>query len=309
MNPSGESRKTIQINPDFLRFHRSEKTRKKRPEKAIQFKTPSSVDNTKTTKRKMLNYIRRQQEANYKRLVKPDPPQRTDPEPKTAFEESLAFLENVVRNPKNQTIKQRPTLLDENVQIFAPDHLFSMPAIETMVEPTVSSDPLLQLAKPQYGCLKGGKLPTFRNWVNQTQKNNPPPLTASENRAELRQFFQKKREEKNAMREAKRPVFQQTQKRTLRRTYRVGKSKVHPRVSVLVSNRTIRNQIQSHCQKLKETSIEDVRKYLVKTGLIRVGSTTPNDVLRKMYESAKLMCGDIQNHNAENLLYNYLNDG
>ena len=302
MNPSGESRKTIQINPDFLRFPRSEKTRKKRPEKAIQFKSPS--DNTKTTKRKMLNYIRRQQEANYKRLVKPE---RTDPEPKTAFEESLAFLENVVRDPKNQTIKQRPTLLDENVQIFAPDHLFSMPAVETVVEPTLCSDPLLQLAKPQYGCLKGGKLPTFRNWANQTQKNNTP-LTASENRAELRQFFQKKREEKSAIKEAKRPVFQHTQKRTLRRTYRVGKSKVHPRVSVLVSNRTIRNQIQSHCQKLKETSIEDVRRYLVKTGLIRVGSTTPNDVLRKMYESAKLMCGDIQNHNAENLLYNYLND-
>ena len=53
--------------------------------------------------------------------------------------------------------------------------------------------------------------------------------------------------------------------------------------------------------------ISDVRKFLVKKGLIRVGSTCPNDVLRKMYESVNLVCGEVQNHNSDNLLYNYLN--
>jgi hypothetical protein len=54
--------------------------------------------------------------------------------------------------------------------------------------------------------------------------------------------------------------------------------------------------------------MEDVRKYLIKKGLIRVGSSCPNDVLRKMYESSMMMCGEIQNHNPDNLLYNYLNN-
>jgi hypothetical protein len=47
---------------------------------------------------------------------------------------------------------------------------------------------------------------------------------------------------------------------------------------------------------------------LVKRGLIRVGSITPVDVLRKMYESAVMMCGEVHNHNPDNLLYNFMND-
>jgi hypothetical protein len=178
---------------------------------------------------------------------------------------------------------------------------------------------VMKLAKPQYGCLKGGKLPTYRSWMNQTQKVPPPNLqqntslggrlTKEQNRAEMRQFFQKRKDEKRNVL-AKRPLIQrQKQKRILRRTFRIGKSKVYPKVGVLVSNRTIRNQTQSLEQSLKETPIEEVRKYLVKTGFIRVGSSSPNDVLRKMYESAKMMCGEINNHNADNLLYNYLNNG
>ena len=61
-------------------------------------------------------------------------------------------------------------------------------------------------------------------------------------------------------------------------------------------------------QQLKQFSIEDVRRYLIKHGFIRVGSSAPNDVLRKMYETSKMICGEVENHNTDNLLYNYLND-
>ena len=97
------------------------------------------------------------------------------------------------------------------------------------------------------------------------------------------------------------------QKKTVRRTYRTGKSKVFPRVSVLVSNKTIRRKIATDALLLKQTPIQDVKKYLIQKGFIKVGSTAPNDVLRKIYESTILVGGEIQNHNPENLLHNYLN--
>lgn len=321
-------KKTIQINPDFLKFSSGGKTRKKRPEKTIKMKPqPGQPENNKTTKRKILNYIRRQQEDTYKKLLKDDASSSTmavDTVAKSDFEKSLEFLEHVVKNPapgsnKNYTLKQRPTLAlanpfsDENVAIAPPENVF-----DTIVPPVFQSGPDIQLAKPKYGCLKGGALPTYRAWKAQTQRNDvavstpqslSTKLTPEQNRAELRQFFKKRNDEKRRIEKAKPAALSNRQKRTLRRTYRVGKSKVYPKIGVLVSNRTIRNQIQSKCQSLKETPIEEVKKYLVKHGFIRVGSSTPNDVLRKLYESAMMMCGEIHNHNPENLLYNYMNHG
>ena len=49
-------------------------------------------------------------------------------------------------------------------------------------------------------------------------------------------------------------------------------------------------------------------QYLVKKGFIKVGSSSPNDVLRKMFETAKMMCGEMENHNPDNLLYNYFHN-
>lgn len=95
------------------------------------------------------------------------------------------------------------------------------------------------------------------------------------------------------------------QKRIIRRTFRTGKSKVHPRVSVLVANKTIRNNTNLKKIELLETPIQDVKRYLKKQGLIKVGSNTPNEILRQMYECVKMMCGEVKNHNPENLLYNY----
>lgn len=97
------------------------------------------------------------------------------------------------------------------------------------------------------------------------------------------------------------------QRKTVRRTYKIGRSTVLPRIAVLVSNKTIRNNTTTKTQLLKQTSIQDVKKHLIQRGLIRVGCTTPNDVLRKMYESTMLICGDVQNHNADNLLHNFMN--
>ena len=207
--------------------------------------------------------------------------------------------------------------------------------------------PPISLPKPTYGCLKGGTLPTYRTLkaqdrlpgvhlgntahnlallsptrtqpqlqsnIDTNMNSNLPRLTPEQQRAELKQFLEKRKEEKERVELVKRqrnilnPSIKK-QKRTTRRTFRVGKSKHYPRVGVLIPNKTIRTQILANKQKMREVPLQDVRKYLIQKGLIRVGSSCPNDVLRQMYESSMMMCGEIQNHNPDNLLYNYLHNG
>jgi hypothetical protein len=195
--------------------------------------------------------------------------------------------------------------------------------------------PALFQNTPQWGCMKvGGKLPTFRSWKNATQKNNhlPSSLSSSspaqiptennspkpesESVVNLMKESQIERiKKKSAIKQMKNQVDNLNkpvkvkhakQRKIARRTYRIGKSKVLPKVSVLVSNRTLRNNITTKAQLLKQTPINEVKRFLIKRGFIKVGSNTPNDILRKMYESVSLICGEVQNHNSENLLYNFL---
>ena len=96
-------------------------------------------------------------------------------------------------------------------------------------------------------------------------------------------------------------------RRFLRRTYHVGKDKYKPKVGVLLPNKTIRKRVTTSSYLLKQTPIEEIRKFLLKKGFIKVGSSAPNDVLRKMYESIQMINGEINNHNSENLLHNFFN--
>ena len=77
---------------------------------------------------------------------------------------------------------------------------------------------------------------------------------------------------------------------------------------MLVSNKTVRNRILEKKQLINQVPINEIRTYLIKHGFLKIGSITPNDVLRKMYETALTICGEIQNHNPDTLMYNFMND-
>ena len=96
------------------------------------------------------------------------------------------------------------------------------------------------------------------------------------------------------------------QKRRVVRTHKLGRSKYYSKIGVLISNKTIRNKVVNQKQQLKKVPIRDVRKYLIKQGFIKIGSDTPSDVLREMYESSLLMCGEVKNNNVDTLLHNFL---
>jgi hypothetical protein len=165
-----------------------------------------------------------------------------------------------------------------------------------------------------YGCLKNGNKPTYRSWMNKTTINNKSThnetlknYTNSNNNLSLDRE-KKLNELKNKFcREKEKEKEKTFIKRTIKKKYTLGKSDIKRKVGILIKNINTRKKVTDSHKELKTHQIDDIKKYLRNRGLIRIGNTTPHDVLRKIYESS-ILSGDITNNNKDILLHNLLND-
>jgi len=334
-----EEKKLLKINLSDFSFSKNKTQKKpteKKPEGNIRVRNTNAKKQTNTLRKKsLLNLIRQHQqkqydlENNFKKPVYSKEQQVSSFNKE--FEEAKNYLNTIAEkksssiHPHNTTVKNYPSPEPSSLLLSENPSPYNAP-----VQP-VSSQIIDQ---PEYGCLKNGNLPTYRSYMNKTLSNKKPLVIGGEmdrsaiyntNRDEALKtdnsqigtittlpnrypsLFKKDEPQLSLFSNKPKPK-KLKQRKTIRRKHKVGRSKYYSKIGVLVSNRTIRNTVSNQMQQLKMVPIHEVRTYLIKNGFIKVGSNTPNDVLRKMYESALLVCGEIKNHNKDNLLYNFLHD-
>ena len=259
------------------------------------------------------------------------------------FQKSVEFLQIFADKHKEES-KLNKSIKNPHMVVEPITTHHNLGGNSTFSEIYTSPPPKFQT--PSYGCLKNGNLPTYRNVCNRTLKNQvgvsapivAAPIVSSPIVAALPSItgtlanngssgVVEQPQQKSIAERIKSPtellliekVKQKAEptkpkplnkkiKKLMRRTYRTGKDQFRPRVSVLLPNKMIRRNVTTKSYLLKQTPIEEIRKTLLKQGFIKVGSSAPNDVLRKMYESAQMIGGEINNHNPDNLLYNFFND-
>lgn len=295
--------KTIHINPDLFKLGGTRK--KTLGPKNISIKNRTeSVNKTLSKRNALLKFIRRHQDSNHKQNNNnhnthiDNDFQGTDDD----FENSLQYLMDITNNDNNNYTTINNDKTHEQVNMNFPENSNS---------------------QPQYGCLKNGNLPTYRQFhCKKTLKNRSEVVNTniepdgSDYLGKVDSFDDNhvpKITEYTDIVDDMEPEnrkhgdIQPTQRKVLKRTFKIGKSNTERKISVLVSNKTIRHQSSNKSVSLKKTPLNDVRRYLVKRGFVKIGTTAPPDVLRKMYESASMVCGDVTNHNPETLMYNFIN--
>jgi hypothetical protein len=129
---------------------------------------------------------------------------------------------------------------------------------------------------PSYGCLKGGKIPTYKQFTR---------------RSSLQQ-----------------PVERSRRPSTTFKHYRKCGKIQNNTVRVLLADQKMMNGIERDKKKLEKHSLAAVCDYLAKRNLYSAGSDVPEDILREIYRNAHL-AGNVHNHDSDIMINNFLKGG
>ena len=317
------TKKLITINPAFLNNLKSHAGPAKRTLKLKPAPNDTSID----MKKKMMNRIKEfqmnnsQSNAAQNNTANSDTA-KSDTEQSDSFDnefsKSLMFLNGYTKKNKTRKDVSQPVIVDwpesekanvieaQAIPIIANPvirtisnpvthaianpvtHAIANPVIHPIANPVthaianpvipVVANPVIISKEPPYGNLKNGTKQTFRNRHRVENVNN--------NNANI-----------NDNNTINRP-----EEKTHKVKYLLGKH--NKKVSVLIKNDITRKRTHQEKDALKNVPIYEIRAYLQKNNLIKIGSEVTENVMREMYESA-MLTGRINNINNVILLNNY----
>ena len=163
----------------------------------------------------------------------------------------------------------------------------------------IVQQPVINKTDTPYGCLKGGKKPTYRVYHNKTLKNKPITIKSPNNNPQHNERKQKLAALKKSYKK-----IRQKKRTTRKSTFTLGK--IGEKVSVLIKNNATRRKVKREHGLLKQKSISEIKKHLYDKNLLKIGSTAPNDVLRTLYEQS-ILAGDVTNIANDVQIHNFMN--
>jgi hypothetical protein len=152
-----------------------------------------------------------------------------------------------------------------------------------------------------YGALKGGAKPSYREYFNKTLKRHihMQQSHANDGISNSKNNKKKSSKPKHVARKIK-----QVKRKTTVKKYKLGK--YGKKISILIKNNKTIKKIQNAQRELKNVPIHDVKNELIKNNLLKLGSTAPSNLLRKIYEDAN-MTGKVVNVGGDTFMHNYMN--
>ena len=271
-----DAKKTIQINPDFFSLSKK-KTRKRDRRSTAQLRAATRPNDIK---RKLIAKIKEHQQKK----TDTGPLKQADEDKfKENFNTQLHYLEKVINNKQKQK-RQRRTRQRQKRQRSVPN----IPE------------------EPPYGCLKNGKKPTFSQYKRTLKQRSlsiePPVAPQLPKTPAIHARQEKLRQLKEKIATPKPKILRH--KKTIK-IFRLGKNVKECKVGVLIKCSKTRKMVRNEQKVLRTKCLAEIKQYLRKHNLIKVGSNAPEDILRKIYEDS-FLAGNIYNKNPENLLHNYI---
>lgn len=167
--------------------------------------------------------------------------------------------------------------------------------------------------EPQYGCLKNGNKPTYKQYMGTLKKKDiinslpkisvemPKENTNMERKNKLQSLIQKSETTKHKPGYiSKRYKIKKTHK-----TYKVGKHKDKRTIGILLKNNNTRKKIMYEMNTLKKTPIPKVKAFLREKNLLKIGSKVPDSIARETFLNC-ILSGDVIIKNYDVMMHNYL---
>lgn len=282
--------KKISINPAFFNL-----TKSKRKSKSKKQKPDFNLVKPNTIKQKLIQKVKQHKNNELQQLNSNKNDNNKDDDFKDNFKDSIDYLQSLSKKHEEKKIEKRKRRLQRKNKTMKKHS--SLPA-------------------PPYGILKNGKKPTYSQYrASLKNKNTSPEPIINENIPVITDDFY---DRKNTLLSVKNEFNKLTenknnkQKVKIKQTHTKTKKRIHlgkkgGNVGILIKNRKTRKKVKKEVTALKNKSLVNIKKYLKKHNLIKVGSNAPENIVRSIYENSYL-AGDVYNKNGDILLHNFTQD-